>query len=494
MTVIDLFAGAGGWDLGARELGIDPIGLEIMQEACDTRRAAGLRTMQCDIAAVDFDAGWDGARLAGLIASPPCQAYSMAGKGGGRRDQEIVVRCAQELAAGRDTRAERAAECEDTGSILVVEPLRWALALRPQWVAFEQVPPVLGLWELLAALLRTGGYHCWTGVLSAERFGVPQTRRRAILMGSLHGPVSPPVPTHQAYVPGQPATVQEGDLFGPGLLPWVSMAEALGWEDGAAAYKIARGEGMEERHGKRRATPDAEPAPVVSKARSATWLRAGTNANDVQREADEPAPTLRFGERLNDVSWVSNAQENATRRPATAPAPAITAGHDTGERVWVMAVNNDRPERKDAGAGNQPRPIDKPAATVDSTSRQAQWVQERPAPTIVTTRRSKDGLIVGRQLPEGEGENVGGWGYERPATTVAGDPRIAAAGHHERQMHNAVRVTEQEAAVLQTFPPDYPWQGSRSRRFLQIGNAVPPLLARAILGALVQPIELREAA
>lgn len=39
------------------------------------------------------------------------------------------------------------------------------------------------------------------------------------------------------------------------------------------------------------------------------------------------------------------------------------------------------------------------------------------------------------------------------------------------------RITVQEAAALQTFPRDMPWQGTQSAQFRQIGNAVPPLLA-----------------
>lgn len=124
--------------------------------------------------------------------------------------------------------------------------------------------------------------------------------------------------------------------------------------------------------------------------------------------------------------------------------------------------------------------------------------ERRPAPTIVTTRRSDKGLIVGRQLLEGEGRNVGGHGWgdgsERPATTVAGDPRIPKPGHHENHMKDAIRVSIEEASVLQGFDPRYPWQGSRTKQFEQVGNAVPPPLARAILAALLdEPTHRTEA-
>jgi DNA (cytosine-5)-methyltransferase 1 len=92
--------------------------------------------------------------------------------------------------------------------------------------------------------------------------------------------------------------------------------------------------------------------------------------------------------------------------------------------------------------------------------------------------------------PRGESEARNpDWPFERPATTVAGDPRIAQPGHKNDEANpdapgrteGAIRVTTEEAAILQSFPPAYPWLGTRSKVFEQIGNAVPPLMAFAIL-------------
>jgi len=42
------------------------------------------------------------------------------------------------------------------------------------------------------------------------------------------------------------------------------------------------------------------------------------------------------------------------------------------------------------------------------------------------------------------------------------------------------RITVEEAAAIQSFPPGMRWAGSRSAQYRQIGNAVPPMLALAV--------------
>lgn len=73
--------------------------------------------------------------------------------------------------------------------------------------------------------------------------------------------------------------------------------------------------------------------------------------------------------------------------------------------------------------------------------------------------------------------------------TCEGDPDKAPTPAAARALWEFLRdrphhaLTAAETGVLQGFPRDYPWQGSRSSQFLQIADTVSPLAGAAVLGA-----------
>ncbi|MFE1362587.1 DNA cytosine methyltransferase [Streptomyces harbinensis] len=342
---VDLFAGPGGWDLAAAAMGIRAVGLEWDASAVATRTAAGHATIRTDVAA--YPTG-PLAGIRGLIGSPPCQTFSSGGKRAGLSDMALVHQAIADLAAGRDTRAALRSACADERSLLAAEPVRYAAAMRPEWVALEQVPAALPLWQQAAEILRGWGYSTWTGILNAADYGVPQTRRRAILIASRVRQVAPPAPTH-AEAGG------EADLFGPGLPQWVSMADALDLEPGL----VVNTRGERRTAGGNEFPADRPSWALTEKARSWWVLRHGKRANATVRRLDEPAATILGGHARRDYEW----------------------------------------------------------------------------------------------------HTVGVGPVQRRLLAIA------------------------EASVLQGFPAAHPWFGSESRQFLQIGNAVPPPLAAAVLSA-----------
>lgn len=181
LDYVDLFAGPGGWSQATKALHLKGMGIEWDAAACQTRRAAGHATTEGDVRAY----GPNSFPAKGLIASPPCQTFSMAGKGAGREALDQVLHGIHEMELWR-TPPEMLGFADERTE-LVLQPLRWALQAYDmgtpyEWLAFEQVPTVLPVWEAMADVLRRLGYSVVTAVLNAADYGVAQTRKRAVLI------------------------------------------------------------------------------------------------------------------------------------------------------------------------------------------------------------------------------------------------------------------------------------------------------------------------
>lgn len=330
--VLDLFSGVGGWPEGADGLGLRDVGVEIDAYACATRRAAGHDTIRADVTRLPVH-HLAGTGIVGVTGSPPCTLFAASGKGTGRAVVGLLadgIRCT--LRGGSDCRDDvrravtptavavhrrRYPQHDDpdvsadvASACLVLEPARVLAALirgtTLRWAALEQVPAALPLWQAYAETLREMGWSAWAGVLRAADYGVPQLRRRAVLIASRDREVGQPEPTHA--VP-------------------VTAAQALGWASTEREF----------------------------------W-------------------TLKS--RRDSVNWVTS---DGPRRNRIAAETAVTVTGEAHRWRWTA--------------------------------------------------------------PDGREE----------------------------------RLTVEQAGRLQTFRPDFPWQGPRTRQFLQCGNAMPPLLARRVL-------------
>jgi DNA (cytosine-5)-methyltransferase 1 len=174
---VDLFAGAGGMSLGARNAGIDVVAaVEIRASACKTYALNHPSTdmIQKDIRQIPTLDVRPGSAEIVLFGGPPCQGFS--------------------------TSNQRTRDQGNASNWLFTELLRIVEAIGPQWVVIENVAGILQtVGGMFAKAYREGlsrlGYHLSEGVLDAADFGVPQRRGRFFMIGARdRHPVDLPVP------------------------------------------------------------------------------------------------------------------------------------------------------------------------------------------------------------------------------------------------------------------------------------------------------------
>ena len=103
--------------------------------------------------------------------------------------------------------------------------------------------------------------------------------------------------------------------------------------------------------------------------------------------------------------------------------------------------------------------------------------EARPAtsPAITMTSKGRSMIVHTVRGPEE---------FTRPVSEPAPTVGTMSAGQWkigDSRDGDTIKLTPADAAALQTFPADHPWQGSNTAKHRQIGNAIPPMLAAAVL-------------
>lgn len=166
-----------------------------------------------------------------------------------------------------------------------------------------------------------------------------------------------------------------------------------------------------------------------------------TDANPNQerpRSTDEPAPAI--GGRGNQMMRIIGG----------GPSTTIAAQQAGNAGPWVV----------DHGMKGSARTLDKPSTTLRDGNCSGPLL--RPAPCVTAT--------------EGKGRSV-----DPTKKNRASDALFMGTGRR--------RLTVEECAILQGFPADHPFKGTKASRYRQVGNAVPPALAEAIARAIPSPQE-----
>lgn len=337
LNFIDVFAGAGGLSCGLELAGMKCVlGVDANKHAMETfaRNHKHAQTYCGDITKLtkkELLKKLDGNHVHVVVGGPPCQGFSTVGLG----------------------------NPDDMRNTLFLEFCRIVRTTMPYFVVIENVTGLLAkknekTLQNIFKKFKTLGYEMDVQVMSSQNYGVPEKRRRTILIGTrVNCDITFPKHTHDTIIA---KTYRDPMTVG----------------DALSNLKTKSGKTLNH---------DLEQAVIKSKI-DLKRLKRIPEGKGIRYEADEKkyfTPSLKLG-----VDWV-NLRENRFRQT--------------------------KYQRLD---------------------------RSLPSPTIMTHRHSYYHPVEHRYL------------------------------------------TQREAAALQSFPNDFEFMGPLSAQWRQIGNAVPPLMAKAI--------------
>jgi site-specific DNA-cytosine methylase len=435
---------SGGMAKGMRDAGIEfSWCFDWDADACASyEQNLGHRPIKMDIRDVlrMVQGGWSPGPLDLLVADPPCTPWSRAGKREGTADERDLLEVTCEL-------------------IAILRPAAYLIGNVPglqdssSWATVQRVIGGLG---------RHGYCVADYQQLDAANYGVPQRRIRPFWFGHLAGPCLVwPAPTH-----GRPGA--DGALPGLGLRPWVTCREALGH---LPAEEMGRPVRL-----RWKPTDDHRPSAIDEPAKA---LTTNTHSDGSLLVASREA-TVRVSKKHPPID--ADAQSTTLRgggKGHAAPAAVLTFnGRHAPAELDAPAPTV---AAKVRGQGSQVlRTVGAVEGRAELPQSQRLYGPDEPSPAVQA-----------REDRVGRGSVTLGWPWDRPATSVPADPRLAPSGHHpngEQRSHpNAIVLSERAAAILQGFPEGWVLVGkTKKSRWSQLGQAMPPAMAAAVGRSIVR--------
>ncbi|MGN4979475.1 DNA cytosine methyltransferase [Aeromonas sp. 95A] len=461
--VLDLFSGCGGISLGFESAGFEMRGA--VEFDPDAARSHGLNfhggadahCQPIDITKTTpvelchrLELGNVEDAFDVVVGGPPCQAFARVGRSKLREIEEHPE------AFIHDPRAQ-----------LYKKYLEYVDAFQPLAVLMENVPDILNhggqnIAEETCEVLEAKGYVCAYTLLNAAFYGVPQMRERMFLIAyrrELGVTVSFPSPSHWLILPPG----YEGSRS-------VALKSLRSLDDNAHSYVAPPS-----------ASPDLPPAVT---AEEALQDLPAINARELLAAGKISRGARRFDKPIDYSNRKPSAYAELMR---TWPSHEAPQDGLTDHVIRYLPRDYELFARMNPG-DQYPEAY---AHAIDLFQERLAFAQARGEYLEEGSKEYlglKDSIVPPYDATKFPNKWRKMW-RDQPARTLLAHLGKDGYSHIHYDSKQARTISVREAARLQSFPDGFRFSGTMNPAFKQIGNAVPPLLAKALATHMMQTIK-----
>lgn len=462
--VLDLFSGCGGISLGFKSAGFEiSAAIELDPDAArshgsnfhpgNPKHALGRDITKITPSQLteELSLGHPALAFDVIVGGPPCQAFARVGRS---KLREVAD---HPEAFRHDPRAR-----------LYIKYLEYVEMCIPLAVVMENVPDILNhgghnIAEEVCEVLESRGYICGYTLLNASRYGVPQMRERMFLVAyrkEIADKVSFPNPTNWIELPsgyeGTRAVALKNILGNPDVLKFNRYIPSP------------------------TATKDLEPAVTLKQAISdlpkidARKLLANGLLKRGARRLDVPIPYSN-GHREND--FVKQMRDWPGFKPKENLYDHV---------IRYLPRDYELFARLSPGA-QYPEAFRSAEEMFEEKLSELKRKGEAPRKGSLAWKALRSSIVP----PYNPDKFPNKWRKmeaDMPSRTLLAHLGKDSYSHIHYDSNQARPISVREAARLQSFPDGFVFCGTMNPAFKQIGNAVPPLLAKAIASNILRQI------